>query len=121
MATGWATTAANSALNTLLATYPWVKLHIGDPGPTMTANPAVETTRQQVSVAAAAGGSIANSGVFTWTNVAATEQYTHFTAWTLAAGGSPGLSGTVTCDPATAGDTVSVAIAALVASLTVAS
>ena len=121
MATGWGPTAGNAALTTLLSTYSFVKLHIGDPGANGTANPAVETTRKQVSVAAAAGGSIASNADLTWTAVAASEDYTHFTAWTASSAGTFGFSGTVTAVAVTAGATFTITSGNFVVSLVLAS
>ena len=41
----------------------WLQLHVGDPGAAGTANPAAETTRQQVTLNSASGGSATNSNV----------------------------------------------------------
>lgn len=121
MATSWGPTAGNAALDALLATYSWVKLHIGDPGANGTANPAAETTRQQATWAAAASGASSNTNLLTWSNVAGTEDYTHFTAWTLNAAGTFGFSGTVTANAVVAGDSFSIAIGNLDVSLVLAS
>lgn len=121
MATSWGPTAGNAALTTLMSTYGWIKLHIGDPGAAGTSNPAVETTRQQVSVGAAAGGSIASNADLVWTNVAGSEDYTHFTAWTANAAGTFGFSGTVTAVAVTAGATFTILSGNFVVSLTLAS
>lgn len=121
MATGWGPTAGNAALTTLLSTYPWIKLHIGDPGAAGTSNPATETTRQQVSVGAAAAGAIASNADLVWTNVAASEDYTHFTAWTANAAGTFGFSGTITSPAVTAGATFTISSGNFTVSLTLAS
>jgi hypothetical protein len=121
MATSWSATAGDAALDTLLATYPWIKLHIGSPGAAGTSNPAVETTRKQATWAAAAAGAASNSNLLQWTAVAASEDYTHFTAWTLAAAGVFGFSGLVTANAVTAGDTFQIAIGDLDVTLTLAS
>lgn len=110
MATSWSSTAANTALDSLLSTYQWVKLHVGSPGAAGTSNPAVETTRKQGTYSAAASGASANTNLLQWTNVAASEDYTHFSVWTLAAAGVFGFSGTITANPVTAGDTFEIAI-----------
>jgi hypothetical protein len=60
----------------------WVKLHLGDPGAAGTLLPAAETTRQLGAFAvAAAGGEISNTAALTWTNVAASETYSHVSLW----------------------------------------
>lgn len=121
MATGWGPTAGNAALTTLLSTYSWVKLHVGDPGATGTSNPATETTRQQVSMGTAASGSIASNADLQWTNVAAAEDYTHFTVWTASSGGTFGFSGTITSPAVTTGATFTIGSGNFVVSLTLAS
>jgi hypothetical protein len=113
MATSWGPTAGNAALDTLLATYSWIKLHIGSPGAAGTSNPAVETTRQQATWTAAASGAAANSNL--------SEDYTHFTAWTASTAGVFGFSGIVTANSVTAGDTFQIAIGDLDVTLTLAS
>jgi len=89
---------------TITATY--LKLHVGDPSETGTANPAGETTRQAVSFNAASGGSLASSGTVTWTNLSTSETLTHWSLWTDASAGtclwSGALSGSATVS---AGDT----------------
>lgn len=121
MATSWSTTAANAALDTLLATYSWVKLHVGAPGANGTSNPAVETTRKQATWSAAAGGASANTNQLQWTNVAGSEDYTHFTVWTASTNGVFGFSGIITANAVTAGDTFQIAIGDLDVTLTLAS
>jgi hypothetical protein len=95
---------ANEDLNALAAEYPWIKLHVGDPGASGTANAAVETDRVQGSFAAASGGAIATNAELRWNGVAGSEDYTHWTGWTASSGGSAGWSGTITADAVTAGN-----------------
>jgi hypothetical protein len=127
MATGLSAYLANSFLNALgnataysVAT-PYIKLHVGDPGVNGTTNPAVETTRKSVSFAAAANGAIASDADISWTNIAGSEDSTHFTAWDNLTAGNFLFSGTITGNPYTAGDTYTIASGSLTASLTVAS
>lgn len=75
---------------------PYVKLHIGDPGEAGTANPATETTRKLLSDAAAVGGVFTSVNDLTWTNVAATETYSHVSVWDAAAAGNCFWSGALT-------------------------
>lgn len=121
MALGWGPAAAEDALESTLAVYKWVQLHVGPPGPSGVANVAQNNVRQQVAVAAASSGggvaSIASSGVVSWTNVAASETYTHATLWTAAAVGNFGGSGTVLANPVSAGDDFSFPISQVVAQL----
>lgn len=121
MATSWGPTAGNAALDALLAAYPWIKLHVGAPGASGTSNPATETTRKQATWTSAAAGAAANSNLLQWTNVAASEDYTHFTAWTASTAGTFGFSGTVTANAVTIGDTFEIAIGDLDVTLTLAS
>lgn len=104
MTTGWSAAEANQILDDALAQYPWIKLHVGDPGSAGTSNAAGNTTRQQATYGAASGGAASNSGAVTWTSVSTTEDYTHFSAWTASSAGSFGFSGTVTANAVTAGD-----------------
>lgn len=100
----------------------WVQLHIGLPGAAGTANVAVNSTRKQVTFAAAASSgttaTIANSAAITWstTEVTASEDYSHFSFWTASTAGSFLGAGLMTANPASAGNTFTVAIGALVAS-----
>jgi hypothetical protein len=121
MATSWSSTAGNAALDTLLGTYSWVKLHVGSPGANGTSNAAGETTRQQATWSASAAGASANTNTLTWTNVASSEDYTHFSVWTLVTGGVFGFSGTVTANAVAAGDTFTIAIGDLDVTLVLAS
>lgn len=104
MATGVLAAEANEDLNALAAEYPWIKLHVGDPGASGTANPATNTTRKQGSFAGAAGGSIATNAELRWNGVGATEDYTHWSGWTAETNGSAGWSGTITADQVTSGN-----------------
>lgn len=121
MTTSWSSTAGNAALTTLLGSYTWVKLHIGNPGSAGTSNPASNTTRQQATWGSVSGGAASNSGDVTWTNVSASEDYTHFSAWTASTNGTFGFSGTVTANAVTSGDTFTIATGNLTVSLTLAS
>jgi len=122
VAEGWITAAANSALDTLLAAHTWIKLHVGAPGAAGTSNPATETTRKQATWGSASGGAATNTtAALTWTAVAGSEDYTHFSAMTASTAGTPGFTGTVTANPVTAGDTFTIAIGDIDVALTVAS
>jgi hypothetical protein len=127
MATGISSYLANSWLDALgnatafsVAT-PYVKLHIGDPGANGTGNPATETTRKAVSFGASAAGALASDADVTWTNIAGSQDATHFTAWDNLSAGNFLFSGTITGNAYTAGDTYTISSAALTVSLTVAS
>lgn len=79
---------ANHVANPL-STDLYLKLHKGDPGADATSNAATETTRKIVSFAAASGPSALNDGTLLWTNVAATETYSHGSLWSASSGGNP--------------------------------
>lgn len=84
----------------------YIKLHLGDAGEDGTSSPATETTRKLVSWSAAASGSKATSAALTWTNVAATETYTHWSMWDASSGGNCLWTGALSASAAvTAGDT----------------
>lgn len=121
MATSWSEDAANTALNSLLATYTWVKLHTGSPGSAGTSNAAANTTRKQVTPTTAVAGAASNANALTWTSVGGSEDYTHVSLWTAVSGGTFGGSGTVTASPVVAGDTFVFNIGDLDFTLTLAS
>jgi len=127
MATGVSSYLANSWLdavgnNTSYAvTQVYVKLHVGDPGANGTSNAATETTRKAASFAAASSGSLASDADISWTNIAGSQDATHFTAWDNVSTGNFLFSGTVTANAYTAGDTFTIASGSLTVSLTVAS
>jgi len=127
MATGLSTYLCNSFLNALgnntsyAVTQVYVKLHVGDPGSAATANAATETTRKSVSFAAASAGAIASDADISWTNIAGSQDATHFSAWDSLTVGNFLFSGTITGNAYTAGDTYTISSGNLSASLTVAS
>lgn len=96
MTVGLSTTnTANAMLNALrnvsfavAGTY--VKLFVGDPGASGSANAAAgSTTRSQVTFAAASGGAIALTGTQpTWTNGGTAETVTHIGIFDAASGGN---------------------------------
>jgi hypothetical protein len=84
----------------------YVKLHTGDAGEAGTTNAATETTRKVAAWATAASGSIATSATLEWTNVAATETYSHWSMWDALTGGNCLWTGALSSSAAvTAGDT----------------
>jgi hypothetical protein len=127
MATGLSTYLCNSFLNALgnntsyAVTQVYIKLHVGDPGSAATANAATETTRKSVSFAAASAGAIASDADISWTNIAGSQDATHFSAWDSLTVGNFLFSGTITGNAYTAGDTYTISSGNLSASLTVAS
>lgn len=127
MATGMSTATCNSILDAIgnataysIAT-PYIQLHTADPGASGTTAVATETTRKLVSFGAASGGAISNDAAITWTAVAGSEDFTHWTLWTASTAGTFIGSGTVTANAVTAGDTFTIPIGDLDITLTVAS
>jgi len=127
MATGISAYLANAWLDALgnatsfSVTTAYVKLHVGDPGAAGTSNAATETTRKSVSFAAASNGALASDADVSWTNIAGSQDATHFTAWDNETTGNFLFSGTITGNAYTAGDTYTISSGALTVSLTVAS
>lgn len=99
---------------------PYIQLHVGDPGANGTANTATETTRKSVSFAAAASGALASDADITWTNIAGSQDATHFSLWDASTSGNFLGSGTITANAYTAGDTYTIPSGQLTLSLTVA-
>lgn len=121
MATGLIAGAADDLLDELASTYTYVQLHVGDPGAAGTNNPANEDTRAAVSWAAASGGTLASGADVTWSSVAGSETYSHFSVWSAATSGTCGFTGSISANPVTAGDTFVIPAGDLTASLDVAS
>ena len=127
MATGISSYLAGAWLDALgnntsfAVTTVYVKLHVGDPGANGTSNAATETTRKAASFAAASAGSLASDADITWTNIAGSQDSTHFTAWDNATTGNFLFSGTITANAYTAGDTFTISSGSLTVSLTLAS
>ena len=129
MAVGLAPATANAILNALCRstawTEPdenWVQLHVGDPGAAGTSNVATETDRIQATFGTnASGGAISNTAALTWTGVAGSEDYTHFSVWTASTAGTFLYSGTVTANAVTASDDFVIPIGDIDVSLAVAS
>ncbi|CAB4173468.1 hypothetical protein UFOVP943_50 [uncultured Caudovirales phage] len=116
---GWMNALGNASA--FVVVQPYVKLHVGDPGAAGTSNPAVETTRKSVSFAAAAAGALASDADISWTNIAGSEDATHFTVWDALVAGNFLFSGTITANPYTDGDTYTISSGNLTVSLTLAS
>jgi hypothetical protein len=104
MAEGWIAATGNAALDTLLGTYRWLKLHTGAPGAAGTANAATNTTRKQATFASASGGAATTSGAVTWTSVPAAEDYTHVSGWSAETNGAVGWTGTITANAVAVSD-----------------
>lgn len=99
----------------------FAKLHIGAPGAAAAGNPAANTTRQEVTLAAASGGTISNDNAPTWTNVPNAEDYTHVSLWDASVAGNFLMSGTITANAVAVGDDFDIPIGDMDITLTVAS
>lgn len=127
MATGISSYLGNAWLDALgnatsfSVTTVYIKLHIGDPGAAGTSNAATETTRKVATFSAASGGVLTSDADITWTNIAGSQDATHFTAWDNLTAGNFLFSGTITANAYSAGDTYTIASGSLTASLTLAS
>lgn len=127
MATGISAYLGNSWMDALgnatafSVAVPYVKLHVGDPGATGTANPATETTRKSVSFGAASAGGLTSDADVSWTNIAGSQDATHFTCWDSLTVGNFLFSGAITAGAFTAGDTYTISSGNLTVSLTLAS
>lgn len=126
MATGLSPTTANAALDAIRTDTPYIQLHVGDPGGSGTANKALETTRKSVTFNAATNSAslstLTNSAQVQWTNITGSQDATHFTIWNTATDGTGTfkMSGTITANAYTAGDTFTAAIGAIVLTITTA-
>ncbi len=129
MSVGLAAATANSLLNAIYnqANYTaptaiWVQLHVGDPGSAGTSNVATETTRKDItsSFSSASGGAVTNDVAITWTGVAGTEDFTHWSLWSASSGGTFYQSGTISANAVTAGDTFTIPVGDFDVSLTTA-
>ena len=114
--------ALGNATNYTAPTAFWIQLHTADPGAAGTTAIAGNATRKQVSFGAASGGAIANDTAVSWTTgeVDTTEDYTHWSAWTLVSAGTFICSGTVTANAVVVGDTFTIPIGDLDLTLSVA-
>ena len=127
MPTGISSTVANGWLDAVgrnvsyVNAAVWIALHTGEPGSAGTSNAATETTRKQATFAAASGGSMSSNADVTWTNIAGSQDATHFSAWSASTSGTFLFSGTITANAYTAGDTYTITSGNLTVSLTLAS
>jgi len=119
LADQWLDALGNNDTFAVAAVY--VKLHVGDPCAAGTSNPATETTRKEASFSAASSGTLTSDSALTWTNIAGSQDATHFTAWDNVSAGNFLFSGTITANAYTAGDTFTIASGSLTVSLTIAS
>jgi hypothetical protein len=122
MATGLSVSIANSFLDwifngTAMPTAPtaiWIQLHTADPGAAGTTAVAGNATRKDLraAMANATGGTITSDVALTWTagEVDTSEDYTHWSAWTLSSAGTFLVSGTVSANAVTTGDEFSIPV-----------
>lgn len=101
MSEGWSVTAANAALDALLAAYPWLQLHTGAPGADGTANVAAASARKQGTFPSASGAAATTSGALVWPNVSVAEVISHVSGWDTESVGAFGWSGRLTSAEAT--------------------
>jgi hypothetical protein len=129
MAVGLASTQAagildalGNATNYTAPTAFWIQLHTADPGAAGTTAIAGNATRKSVSFGLASGGLISNDVAVTWSSgeVDTSEDYTHWTAWTLVSAGVFIASGLMTANAVVSGDTFTVPVGDLDLSLSVA-
>lgn len=126
MSVGLSAYAANAFLDALgnnvsfSITAAYIQLHVGDPGAAGTTSVAIEATRKPVSFGVASGGAISNDVAVEWTNIAGSQDATHFSLWSASTAGTFLASGLVTANPYTAGDTYTIAVGDLDLSLAIA-
>jgi hypothetical protein len=101
-----------NATNITAPTAIWVQLHTGDPGSAGTSNVATNTTRKDITAvfSAASGATVTSDTLVSWTSVAGSEDYTHWSMWSASSNGTFYWSGTVTANAVTAGDTFNVGV-----------
>lgn len=127
MAVGISAFSANALFNALgnntsfAVAQAYIQLHTADPGANGTTSVATETTRKTVSFGAAASGAISNDAAIEWTNIAGSQDATHFSLWDASSAGNFLGSGTITANAYTAGDTFTIPTGDLDLSLTIAS
>lgn len=125
MAEGLSVALANGLLSGTdaeVADYTWLQLHVGAPGAAGTSNTATETTRKQITWDTPSGGSMASvTNDLVWTSIAGSQDATHCTIWDASSAGNFGASGTITANPYTAGDTLTIPAGSVTASFTTAS
>lgn len=98
----------------------YAKLHVGDPGAAGTSNPAGNTSRQEITFGAASGGAISNDNAPSWTSVSTAEDYTHISIWDDPTAGNFLVSGTITANAVSIGDTFTLPVGDVDLTITVA-
>lgn len=104
---------ADHVLGTAAMTSPtnvYVQLHTADPGEAGTTAVATESTRKLVTFAAASGGVASSNSAASWTSVAGSETYSHFSIWDASTSGNCLIVGALGSPVAvTAGDNFEIA------------
>lgn len=123
---GVSTAGAGVALTALKAAYAYAQLHTDDPGADGTENVANETTRVLTAWPATpvTTATMSNTNALTWEDVqvnSGTQTYTHVSFWSAATAGTFGMSGSVTANPVSDGDTFQIAIGGVTVTQPVAS
>lgn len=122
MATGMSEFTVDSILNAIfnatsfvVSANVWMQLHTAEPGAVGTTAVATETNRKQVSMgapAAPAAGviTISNDAQVQWTNIAGSQDASHYSLWDASTAGNFLGSGVINANAYTAGDTLTFAI-----------
>lgn len=98
----------NGTAFTALSTV-YVKLHLGAPGESGTANAATETTRKAATFGAAASGVSTSDADISWTSYPAAETVTHVSVWDAVSSGNCLLTGALTASKTMGvGDTLTI-------------
>lgn len=92
MGTGLHPNTADDMLDDVGSTVYW-QMHVGDPGPTGTANQSAVTSRQAVTLGAASGGVKSMSGGTPTHTATAAETITHGSFWDAATDGNVKFTG----------------------------
>lgn len=95
----------------------YLQLHTGDPSEAGTSNVATENTRKAITGAAAVGGVFTSVNDLEWTNVAASEQYTHASVWDDPTAGNCYWTGPLVANAVVAGDDFTIPAGSLTVSL----
>lgn len=127
-ADGFISATADNILNAFGNNTTWtagatlfVKLHTGFPGSAGTSNAAGNTSQQSLSFGNSSGGTMTNDVALTWTSVSTSETYSHFSIWSTSnTSGTCYATGSVSASAVTAGDTFTIAIGGLSATVSVA-
>ena len=110
MTLGYSPAKARDILDDVVTEYPFIQRHTGDPGPNGTANVSASSARQDSTGKWAASSTLganstkATNASITWANESAAEDHAYVTLWSLASGGTFGMSGVITANAVGIGD-----------------